>query len=135
MIAITRENFDIGQRIEEARSPAMGAVVTFLGTVRDDGIEALELEAFEEVALADLRRIRDEAVQQFGLITVEIIHRTGRIPVGENILLIIAGAGHRAEAFAGCEYILERIKERVPIWKKQTGPGGEQWVDGHVPPA
>jgi molybdopterin synthase catalytic subunit len=133
MIAITRDNFDIGERIAAVRSPAMGAVVTFVGTVRDDGIEALELEAFEEVALADLHRIRTDATERFGLTAVEIIHRTGRLAVGENILLIVVGAGHRQEAFAGCEYILERIKERVPIWKKETGPGGEQWVPGHVP--
>jgi molybdopterin synthase catalytic subunit len=63
---------------------------------------------------------------------VDIIHRTGRLKVGENILLIIVGAGHRHEAFEACEYVLERIKESVPIWKKETVKGGDtRWVQGH----
>ncbi|MDD4255321.1 MAG: molybdenum cofactor biosynthesis protein MoaE [Methanofollis sp.] len=132
MIELTRDDFDVNEMIARARKPSMGALVTFLGVVRDDEIEGMELEAYEEVARAELGAIRDEAFATFPVESVDIIHRTGRLRVGENILLIIVGAGHRQEAFAACEYVLERIKESVPIWKKETVKGGDtRWVSGH----
>lgn len=109
----------------------MGALVTFLGVVRDDGgIEEMELEAYEEVAVKELEAIRDEAFRKFPIGAVEIVHRIGRLRVGENILLIVVGAGHRKEAFDACEYILERIKQSVPIWKKEIRSEGERRVPG-----
>ena len=108
----------------------MGALVTFLGVVRDDGIEVMDLEAYEEVAVKEMETIRDEAFEKFPIEAVDIIHRIGRLRVGENILLIVVGAGHRKEAFDACEYILERIKQSVPIWKKEIGKDGERWVPG-----
>jgi len=77
-----------------------------------------------------METIRDEALADFPIEAVDIIHRVGRLRVGENILLIVVGAGHRKEAFDACEYILERIKQSVPIWKKEIGKDGERWVPG-----
>lgn len=112
----------------------MGALVTFLGVVRDDGIEEMDLEAYEEVAVREFAAIRDEAFANYPIKAVEIIHRIGRLRVGDNILLIVVGAGHRKEAFSACEYILERIKQSVPIWKKEFGKdGSESWVPGEYP--
>ncbi|MCK9308022.1 MAG: molybdenum cofactor biosynthesis protein MoaE [Methanoculleus sp.] len=130
MISVTRDDFDVNAVIDRVRRPDMGALVTFLGVVRDDGIEVMDLEAYEEVAVKEMETIRDEAFAEFPIEAVDIIHRVGRLRVGENILLIVVGAGHRKEAFEACEYILERIKQSVPIWKKEIGKDGERWVPG-----
>lgn len=131
MVSITRDDFDVNAVIDRARRPDMGALVTFLGTVRDDGIDVMELEVYEEVAVRELIEIRAEAFTRYPIGSVDIIHRFGSLRVGENILLIVVGAGHRKEAFDACEYILERIKQSVPIWKKEIGKdGSERWVPG-----
>jgi molybdopterin synthase catalytic subunit len=131
MISVTGDDFDVNAVIDRVKRPDMGGLVTFLGVVRDDGgIEEMELEAYEEVAVRELESIRGEAFAEFPIGAVAIIHRIGRLRVGENILLIVVGAGHRKEAFDACEYILERIKQSVPIWKKEIGKDGERWVPG-----
>ncbi|MDO9539943.1 MAG: molybdenum cofactor biosynthesis protein MoaE [Methanocalculus sp.] len=128
MITVTNEDFDINALIRERRRPDMGAFVSFIGIVRDDGIERIELEAHQEVAVEELEAIRDEAFAKFPIKSVDIIHRIGDLTIGDNIVLILVGAGHRREAFEGCEYIIERLKERVPIWKKEYTKDGERWV-------
>ena len=132
-ISVTNEDIEIGPMIEAAKQRTSGAIVTFLGVVRDDGIESMELFAYDEVAVHDMTEIRDDAVRQFNLQRVDIVHRIGHLRVGENILLIVVAAGHRKEAFQGCEYILERIKERVPIWKKEYLADGHRWIEGDHP--
>lgn len=127
MIAITRNEIDIPALIERARNPQTGGIVTFIGTVRDDGIEALDLEVCEEVALLDLNRIAVEAKKEFNLTSVAIIHRCGRLALTDTIVTIVCGAGHRQEAFAGCSWILEEIKAYVPIWKKDISGESETW--------
>jgi molybdopterin synthase catalytic subunit len=130
MITVTNEDFNINDLIRERKTPDMGAMVSFIGIVRDDGIERIELEAHQEVAVEELEAIRDEAFAKFPIKSVDIIHRIGDLNVGDNIVLILVGAGHRREAFEGCEYIIERLKERVPIWKKEYTKDGERWVPG-----
>jgi molybdopterin synthase catalytic subunit len=105
LIEITNQDFSLDEMIKRAKRLDAGAVVTFLGTVRDDGIEMMELEAFQE-----------------------IVHRIGRLSVGDNIVAIVCSAGHRDEAFQGCRYIIEEMKKRAPIWKKEIGKNGERWV-------
>ncbi|MBR1368770.1 molybdopterin biosynthesis protein MoeE [Methanocalculus chunghsingensis] len=130
VVTVTQEDFDINRLIEERKASDMGAFVSFIGIVRDDGIERMELEAHQEVAVEELEVIRDEAFAKFPIKSVDIIHRIGDLRIGDNIVLILVGAGHRREAFEGCEYIIERLKERVPIWKKEYTPDGERWVHG-----
>jgi molybdopterin synthase catalytic subunit len=130
VIAIQREDVNIGSLIEQAKHAGTGAIVIFDGIVRDDDITGMELEAYEDVALRELEHIAADASQQHHLLSVDIIHRTGRLEVGENILIIVVSAAHRKEAYAGSRYILETIKERVPIWKKEFRRGGERWVPG-----
>ncbi len=131
MIGITRDVIDAGAMIEAAKRPGMGALVTFCGVVRDDsGVERMELEVYEEVAVRELAAIRDEAMQKYPIESVDIVHRVGTLSVGETILLIVVGAGHRKEAFAACEYIIDRLKQTVPIWKKEFYRDGERWVPG-----
>jgi molybdopterin synthase catalytic subunit len=128
MIEITEQDFSLDEMIKKARRTDAGAVVTFLGTVRDDGIEMMELESFREAALQELESIRGEAVGRFGLKSADIVHRIGLLSVGDNIVAIVCSAAHRDEAFLGCRYIIEELKKRAPIWKKEIGENGERWV-------
>jgi molybdopterin synthase catalytic subunit len=130
VIAIQTADVDIGALITAAKKPGTGAVVVFDGVVRDDGITEMELEAYEEVAVKELEKIAKEATDQFRLQHVDIIHRIGRLTVGENILIIVVSAGHRPEAYAGSRYIIEEIKKGVPIWKKELTRDGGRWVPG-----
>lgn len=128
MIDITEEDFLVEEVVKRAGGANVGAVVAFLGTVRDDGIQALELESYREAALAELEAIEREAMSRFNLKSVEIVHRVGPLSVGEKIALIVCGAAHRKEAFEGCSYILEELKSRAPFWKKEIREDGERWV-------
>jgi molybdopterin synthase catalytic subunit len=133
MIAIQHEDVDIGKLISEAKRPGTGAVVVFDGVVRDDDIREMELEAYEEVALKELEKIAEDAKKLHRLSHVDIVHRIGRLAVGENILIIVVSAGHRPEAYAGSRYIIEEIKKGVPIWKKELRKDGDRWVPGEHP--
>jgi molybdopterin synthase catalytic subunit len=128
LIEITEKEISLDEMIKRARSRDAGAVVTFLGTVRDDGIERMEVEAFREAAQAELEAIREEAMSRFHLIEAEVVHRTGSLAVGESILAIVCSAAHRDEAFSGCRYIIEELKKRAPLWKKELGENGGRWV-------
>jgi len=133
MIRIQTEDVDIGALIGAAKKPGTGAVVVFDGIVRDDDITEMELEAYREVAVAEMEKIADAATRQHSLLHVDIIHRIGRLAVGENILVIVVSAGHRPEAYAGSRYIIEEIKKSVPIWKKELTKNGGRWVPGEHP--
>ncbi|MFA5416726.1 MAG: molybdenum cofactor biosynthesis protein MoaE [Methanoregula sp.] len=130
MIAIQAEDVDIGQLINAAKGRGVGAIVVFDGIVRDDDICEMELEAYEEVALCELEKIAAEAQAAHHLFSVDIIHRIGRLAVGENILVIVVSAGHRKEAYEGSRAIIEAIKAGVPIWKKELTKDGSRWVPG-----
>ena len=130
MIAIQTGDVDIGALIAAAKKQGTGAVVVFDGVVRDDEITEMELEAYEDIALQELKKIARDATDQFRLLHVDIIHRIGRLSVGENILIIVVSAGHRTEAYAGSRYIIEEIKKGVPIWKKELTKEGGRWVPG-----
>jgi molybdopterin synthase catalytic subunit len=130
MISIQTEDVDIGALIIAAKKHGTGAVVIFDGVVRDDDITEMELEAYEDAATPELLNIAKDATEQFRLLHVDIIHRIGRLAVGENILIIIVAAGHREEAYAGSRFIIEAIKAGVPIWKKELTKDGGRWVPG-----
>jgi len=130
VISIQREDVDISRLVQEAKHPGAGAILVFDGIVRDDNITEMELEAYEGVALRELEHIAMEASAQHGLLSVDIVHRIGRLRVGENILVIVVSAAHRKEAYDGSRFILEAIKEKVPIWKKELRTGGDRWVAG-----
>jgi molybdopterin synthase catalytic subunit len=130
MIAIRKDDVDIGRLIAAAKQHGTGAVVVFDGVVRDDDIREMELEAYSEVAVPELERIAQEATAKFSLLHVDIVHRIGRLAIGENILVIVVSAGHREEAYAGSRFIIEAIKAGVPIWKKELTKDGSRWVPG-----
>jgi len=130
MIRIQTEDVDIAAMIAAAKVPGTGAVVVFDGIVRDDGITEMELEAYEDVAVAGLEKIAVEATERFGLLHVSIVHRIGRLAIGENIVVIVVSAGHRHEAYDGSRFIIDELKKSVPIWKKELTRDGGRWVDG-----
>ena len=130
MIVIQTDDVDIGALIIAAKKHGTGAVVVFDGVVRDDDITEIELEAYEDIATQELEKIAKDATEEFRLLHVDIIHRIGRLAVGENILIIVVAAGHRGEAYAGSRFIIEAIKAGVPIWKKELTKDGGRWVPG-----
>jgi molybdopterin synthase catalytic subunit len=128
LIKITEEEISLDEMMKRASRNDAGATVVFLGTVRDDGMEGLEVEAFREAAQEELEAIQEEAMNHFHLMAAEVVHRTGSLAVGESIVAIVCSAGHREEAFSGCRYIIEELKKRAPLWKKELGEKGERWV-------
>jgi molybdopterin synthase catalytic subunit len=134
MIAITEDDFDPGVYIDAARTRETGGIVTFTGIVRDDGIQSMELESYKEVALQELSIIRDNAMARYEINSLDIIHRTGKLAIGDHIVLIVVGSSHRKSAFRACEFVIDRIKERVPIWKKEQTVEGSRWVPGEHGP-
>ena len=129
MIKVTSDEINLEEMVQKAKRDDSGAIVTFLGTVRDGGIQMMEVEAFTEAAETELEQIRLEAIERFGLKSVHIAHRTGRLGVGESIVAIVCSAPHRSEAFEGCRYIIDELKKRAPIWKKEIGDDGARWVE------
>ncbi|MFL5732515.1 MAG: molybdenum cofactor biosynthesis protein MoaE [Chloroflexia bacterium] len=109
-----------------------GAVVTFVGTVRDNSggrkVIALEYEAYAEMAEAEMRRIGLEMVEKWGLHGIAMRHRTGHLEIGETSVVIAVAAAHRQEAFAACSEALDMLKATVPVWKKEYFEDGEVWV-------
>ena len=132
MILITRDPLDQQAITATVRSHSNGGVVTFLGTTRDetDGrrVMYLEYEAYDQMAEKILSRIAEEIDERWGIRNVSIAHRFGHMAVGEISLVIAVASPHRAEAFAACQYAVDRIKKDVPIWKKEVFEDGEVWV-------
>ena len=122
-------------RALRASSTRMGGIATFLGCARDfsEGREVCEIgfDAYRLMALAELQKLRAEAIERFGLIDARIVHRLGTVHAGDNIVFIATGAEHRAPALDACRWLIDELKERVPIWKKEITPGGEAWVTPH----
>ncbi|MHB8516590.1 MAG: molybdenum cofactor biosynthesis protein MoaE [Dehalococcoidia bacterium] len=137
MFAITREPLNPGPLVEAVRRDECGAVVLFYGVVRNENlgrsVRYLEYDAYEEMALKKLRAVADEVRAKFPVTGVGVLHRIGRLQVGETSLLVAVSSGHRKEAFEACHYAVDRIKETVPIWKKEVWEDGSEWVEGHVP--
>jgi len=134
MIVVTKEDFSVDEVLNDIRSKEMGALVTFVGVVRGHSegraVEEIEIQVYEEMAKAQLEAIRREAMERYNVEEVAIVHRYGSLNVSENIMMIAVGAGHRPEGFDACRFVLERIKESVPIWKKEITPEGDFWVEG-----
>lgn len=128
MIDVTDGGISLEELVGRARRSDAGAIVVFIGTVRDDGIVGMDVESYREAALPELERIQEEAIDRFRLRAVEVVHRVGRLCVGDVIVAIVCSAAHRDEAFLGCRYIIDELKSRVPIWKKEVGDGWERWI-------
>ena len=131
-IHITHEPLDVGGVVELVGHPGAGAVVTFVGTTRDHTgdrkVLRLEYEAYRPMADEQLQRVADEMLDQWALTGVAIHHRLGRLEIGEASLVVAVSSPHRQAAFQACHFSIDRIKQIVPIWKKEFFEGGEVWV-------
>ncbi len=137
LVRVQRENFSIDQELErvKSRSKRIGGIATFLGIARDRSkgrdVDSITFEHYAGMAEKKLREIRERALKDFDILELLIIHRYGEITIGENIVLIIAGAEHRAEAFQACKWAIDELKQITPIWKLEHTPEGEVWVEEH----
>ena len=134
-VAITRDPLDADRLVRTvSQSGGLGAIATFIGVVRDNNVGRqvthLEYEAYEPLALKALHQIRDEATTEWPGVRVAVHHRIGRLAIGEASIIIAAASAHRAHAFASCRYVIERVKQIVPIWKHEFFEGGEVWIEG-----
>lgn len=133
MIALTHQPIDYSGLTDSVRRPGCGGVVLFLGTVRDltgDQVtHALDYEAYEPMAEKKLAQIEEETKQRWPIGDMAIVHRLGHLLVGEVSVAVAVSCPHRAEAFEACRYAIDRLKELVPIWKKENGPdGSSEWI-------
>lgn len=119
-----------------AHRPEAGAVATFEGTVRaeagDDGrtLSALQYEAYEAMAAEQMATLRERAMKAFGILDAALVHRLGRVPLGEASVAVVVSAAHRAAAFDACRWLIDTLKADVPIWKKEIwSDGSTTWSD------
>jgi molybdopterin synthase catalytic subunit len=133
-IRIQQENFNVTDEIEAIKNASknIGGITTFLGTGRElskgENISKLNFEHYPKMAEKKLAEIRLQAIKEYGIIEMIIIHRIGEIDIGENIVLIVAAGEHRKETFKACEWAIAELKRTTPIWKRETTSTGEVWV-------
>ena len=136
-VRIQLEDFSQDDEIDAMRasSKRIGGIATFLGCARDfsEGREVSEIsfDAYGSMALAEMNALRSEAIAKFALIDARLVHRIGTVKGGDNIVFIAAGAEHRAAAFDACRWLIDELKARVPIWKKEITPEGDSWAVPH----
>lgn len=137
MYKITTDPIKPDALFEWVRKPHHGAVVTFAGTVRDhsEGRRTLRLEyeAYAEMAEKKMREVGAEIRERWGIEDVAMIHRVGTLEIGEISILIAVATPHRRDAFEACAYAIDRVKQIVPVWKKEIRDEGEAWVEGERP--
>ncbi|TNC72413.1 molybdenum cofactor biosynthesis protein MoaE [Rubellimicrobium roseum] len=128
-VRIALDPFDPGAELSGFSAAGAGAVVSFTGVVRGDGgLSALEIEHYPGMTESAIAAMVEEARARFGLTAARVIHRHGRLDVGEPIMMVLAAAPHRRAAFEAAEFLMDYLKSRAPFWKKELGPGGETWV-------
>ena len=137
IIRITREPLDDAAIRELERAvahPSVGGIVTFQGVVRDHNkgkrIRYLEYEAYPEMAEREMTAIAAEVGRRWGTERVAMVHRVGRLEIGECSVVVIVACAHRGEAFDACRFAIDTLKASVPIWKKEVAEDGEEWIEG-----
>jgi molybdopterin converting factor subunit 1 len=128
-----RDGIDISEAVNAVTAPEAGGIVVFVGTVRNNAeewgtVNRLEYSAYHEMAESVLRKVAEEAAEKWPLNGVSILHGLGELTVGDHTVVVACSSPHRGEAFEACRYAIDEVKVRVPIWKKERGPGGERWV-------
>ena len=137
-VSIRSDDFDLGAEVAALRQGdgGVGAVVAFIGTVRDrnDGadVRSLELEHYPGMTEAAIEAMVDEAMRRFEVRAARVVHRVGVLAPSAQIVLVAVAAAHRGEAFRACEFLMDYLKTQAPFWKKEAGPDGERWVDARV---
>lgn len=140
MIGLSAQPIDPDALVRAVKSDAHGAVVTFLGTTRATSpgdprpVAALEYEAYETMAIAVMEAIAREANERFGPLAIALVHRTGRVALGEPSVAVVVAAPHRGAAFEGCRYAIDALKARVAVWKREIYRDGDTaWIANTAP--
>lgn len=137
-VRIQEEDFDAGAEIAAMRraNPKIGAVASFVGVVRDinegDSVATMTLEHYPGMTEKAIAEIMDQARGRWEVLDALVIHRIGTLKPTDQIVLVVVASGHRGDAFAACEFIMDFLKTRAPFWKKEVTPQGERWVDARA---
>ena len=133
-VSVRHADFDVSAEVAALRAgdAGVGAIVAFVGTVRDHSgaadISRMELEHYPGMTEASIEDIVNQAAQRWPLLAATVVHRVGKLAAGDQIVWVGVTSAHRAAAFSACEFIMDYLKTRAPFWKKELGPDGEQWV-------
>lgn len=134
LVRITEDVLDPAEAIAAVADPAAGAIDVFMGVVRNSNmgrdVAYLEYDAYPPMGEKLMAELAQEAIEEYGLRKVAIMHRIGRLEIGETSLLIALSSGHRSEAFAGGKWLVDEVKRRLPVWKKEVWSDGEEWIEG-----
>jgi len=134
-LKISPSTLDVNDCIDWVKTPEAGGIDVFIGTVRNatkgKSVMRLSFEAYETMALKEMQKIADEAIAKWPLLRVLIHHRTGVLQIGEIPVIIAVSSAHRNAAFEACRYIIDTLKQTVPIFKKEIFEDGEEWVAAH----
>ena len=137
-VAIQTEDFDLAAEVAALHrdDPGVGAVCSFVGTVRDRSegasVSAMELEHYPGMTEKAIEQMIDEAFRRFEIRAARVIHRVGPLSVQDQIVLVVVTSAHRGESFQACEFLMDYLKTQAPFWKKERTPEGERWVDARV---
>ncbi len=137
-VTIQTADFDLGVEVAALRAhdPGVGAVASFVGTVRDrndgSGVSAMELEHYPGMTEKALAQIVDEAIARWRVLDVTVVHRVGELKPGDQIVLVVVTGAHRGAAFQACEFLMDYLKTQAPFWKKEQTPEGARWVEARV---
>ena len=137
-VSIQVEDFDVAAEIAALRAHdgGVGAVCSFIGTVRDrsegSAVTAMELEHYPGMTEKTIEQMIDEAMRRFDIRAARVIHRVGPLQVRDQIVLVAVTSAHRGQSFQACEFLMDYLKTQAPFWKKESTPQGERWVDARV---
>ena len=134
-VRVSADPIDVGSLVSEVARPDSGATAVFLGTVRDhssshSGVTHLDYEVYPEMVEPSILEIVEEAAAKWPILSAVVEHRSGRVVLGEASVAVVVSTSHRADAFSAAEFIIDSLKERAPIWKKEFWPGGSEWSQG-----
>ncbi len=137
MVDITCDKIDLDRLLAEVESPESGGVVVFIGRVRNHAqgreVIRMEYEGYEPMARRVLQQLENEVRERWPVEKIAMVHRLGMLEIGEASVVIAVACAHRAQAFEACRYAIDRLKETLPVWKKEFGPDGASWVEGVMP--
>ncbi|MFT3955569.1 MAG: molybdopterin synthase catalytic subunit MoaE [Piscinibacter sp.] len=137
-VLIQTADFDLGAEVAALRASdaGVGAVASFIGTVRDrndgQGVSAMELEHYPGMTEKAIEAMIDEAFERFDIRAARVIHRVGRLLPLDQVVMVVVTSAHRGTAFQACEFLMDYLKTQAPFWKKETTPEGARWVDARV---
>jgi molybdopterin synthase catalytic subunit len=137
-VSIQVPDFDLSAEVAALRAgdAGVGAVVSFIGTVRDrsegSGVHQMELEHYPGMTERAIEAMIDDAARRFDILAARVVHRVGVLHPSDQIVLVAVISAHRGQAFQACEFLMDYLKTQAPFWKKETTPGGARWVDARI---